>query len=77
MALTATAQQIEDLLYLVAHANGYRDWDWLDDWLTRGTQTLTPDEVIRIYASDPYWRAVEQGDIEQTESIRRAILGLD
>lgn len=77
VGLTVTMQEIHDLLYLVAHAEGYRDWDWLDHYLTGGgAEALSPAQVIAIYANDPYWRAVVAGDIEATESIRRAILGI-
>jgi len=77
IALTATAQQIEDLLYLVANVVGYRDWDWLDEWIMgRGPQDYTPDMVIRIFASHDYWEACKAGDIATLESVRHAILGV-
>jgi len=77
IALTATAQQIDDLLYLVANATGYRDWDWLDDWLMgRGPQDYSPDMVIRIFASHDYWEACKAGDTVKLESVKHAILGV-
>ena len=76
IALTATHDEIDQLLYIVENVAGYRDWDWLDDWLTRGTQTLNPSEVISIYINDGYWRAVECGDVKATERIRCEILGI-
>lgn len=76
IALTATYDEIDQLLYIVENVAGYRDWDWLDDWLTRGAQALKPSEVISIYINDGYWRAVEQGDVTATERIRCEILGI-
>jgi hypothetical protein len=74
--LAATYEQIAQLLWVVENTEGYRDWDWLDNWLSgRGNDIYTPEMVRDIYTSEAYWQAVKDGNTAQMESIKRAILG--
>jgi hypothetical protein len=77
IAKTATQYQLEQLLFIVDHVNTYRDWDWLDAWLSgRGPENYTPDMVIKVYSNEEYWVATSIGDVTRVNAIRDAILGI-
>jgi hypothetical protein len=76
IACTATFEQVDQLLYLVENVTGYRDWDWLTQWLDGSSfQEWIPESVIKIYSNHDYWVAVQSGDVVEVNNIRNAILG--